>query len=60
MGKPLPRFAFNTLSFSLLVASAFQTVHASETELPAISVTGEDSVGYQAQTASVGGFEAAP
>ena len=60
MGKPLPRFAFNTLSFSLLVASAFQTVHASETELPAISVTGEDSVGYQAQTASVGGFETAP
>ena len=60
MGKPLPRFAFTTLSVSLLLASAFQTAQASETELPAISVTGEDSLGYQADTASVGEFDAAP
>lgn len=60
MGKPLPRFAFTTLSVSLLLASAFQTVQASQTELPAISVTGEDSLGYQADTASVGEFDAAP
>ncbi len=60
MGKPLPRFAFTTLSVSLLLASAFQTAQASETELPAISVTGEDSLGYQAEAASVAGFDAAP
>ena len=60
MVKPSPRLAFNALSFSLLVTSAVQTAHASETELPAISVTGQDSIGYQADTASVGGFDAAP
>ena len=56
-GEAAPRFAFNVLSLSLLMASAVQ---ATETELPAIAVTGENTFGYQADTAWVGGFEAAP
>ncbi|WP_448724315.1 TonB-dependent siderophore receptor [Pseudomonas farris] len=58
-GVPAPRFAFNPLNLGLLLASAMPSAWAA-TELPAVTVTGEDTSGYQAESASVGGFEAAP
>ena len=57
-GLPAPRFARNLLS--LLLAGAAPVTQAAETELPALTVTGEDRSGYQASSAVVGGFEAAP
>jgi iron complex outermembrane receptor protein len=56
-GAPTPRFAFNLLALGLLLAP---TAQAADTELPAVTVTGEDTSGYQAQSASVGGFDASP
>ncbi|MDT9673420.1 TonB-dependent siderophore receptor [Pseudomonas sp. JV414] len=58
-GVTAPRFTFNPLNLGLLLASAMPSAWAA-TELPAVTVTGEDTSGYQAESASVGGFEAAP
>lgn len=57
-GLPAPRFARNLLG--LLLAGAAPVTQAAETELPALTVTGEDRSGYQASSAAVGGFESAP
>ncbi|WP_460145839.1 TonB-dependent siderophore receptor [Pseudomonas sp. S2_A02] len=61
-GVAAPRFALNPLNLGLglLLSSAVPSVWAAATELPAVTVTGEDTSGYQADSASVGGFEAAP
>ncbi|MGF6330729.1 iron complex outermembrane receptor protein [Pseudomonas sp. BS3782 TE3695] len=61
-GVAAPRFALNPLNLGLglLLSSAVPSAWAAATELPAVTVTGEDSSGYQADSASVGGFEAAP
>lgn len=61
-GVAAPRFALNPLhlSLGLLLSSAVPSAWAAATELPAVTVTGEDTSGYQAESASVGGFEAAP
>ena len=56
-GASAPRFTRNLLALGLLLAP---TAQAADTELPAVTVTGEDTSGYQAHSASVGGFEAAP
>ena len=56
-GASAPRFSRNLLALGLLLAP---TAQAADTELPAVTVTGEDTSGYQAHSASVGGFEAAP
>jgi iron complex outermembrane receptor protein len=55
-----PRFTLNLLTLGLLLANTVHTAQAADTELPAVTVTGEDTSGYQARSASVGGFEAAP
>ncbi|WP_237880833.1 TonB-dependent siderophore receptor [Pseudomonas sp. PGPR40] len=61
-GVAAPRFALNPLNLSLglLLSSAVPSAWAAATELPAVTVTGEDTSGYHAESASVGGFEAAP
>jgi iron complex outermembrane receptor protein len=61
-GVAAPRFALNPLNLGLglLLSSAVPSVWAAATELSAVTVTGEDTSGYQADSASVGGFEAAP
>ncbi|MBV7494035.1 TonB-dependent siderophore receptor [Pseudomonas sp. PDM24] len=61
-GVAAPRFALNPLNLGLglLLSSAVPSAWATATELPAVTVTGEDTSGYQADSASVGGFEAAP
>ncbi|MGF6456658.1 TonB-dependent siderophore receptor [Pseudomonas frederiksbergensis] len=61
-GVAAPRFALNPLNLGLglLLSSAVPSAWAAATELPAVTVTGEDTSGYQADSASVGGFEAAP
>ncbi|VVQ03995.1 Ferric-anguibactin receptor FatA [Pseudomonas fluorescens] len=56
-GVSAPRFTLNLLALGLLLAD---TAQAADTELPAVTVTGEDTSGYQAQSASVGGFDATP
>ena len=56
-GASAPRFTRNLLALGLLLAP---TAQAADTELPAMTVTGEDTSGYQAHSASVGGFEATP
>ena len=56
-GASAPRFTLNLLALGLLLAP---TAQAADTELPAVTVTGEDTSGYQAHSASVGGFEATP
>ena len=56
-GASAPRFTRNLLALGLLLAP---TAQAADTELPAVTVTGEDTSGYQAHSASVGGFEATP
>jgi len=56
-GLSAPRFALNCFTLGLLSAN---TALAAETELPALTVTGEDTSGYQADSASVSGFDAAP
>ncbi|MGE7956018.1 TonB-dependent siderophore receptor [Pseudomonas sp. NPDC089530] len=57
-GLPAPRFARNLLG--LLLAGATPATQAAETLLPALTVSGEDHSGYRADSAAVGGFEAAP
>ncbi|MGF6317588.1 TonB-dependent siderophore receptor [Pseudomonas frederiksbergensis] len=61
-GVAAPRFALNPLNLGLglLLSSAVPSAWAAATELPAVTVTGDDTSGYQADSASVGGFEAAP
>ncbi|MCE6980716.1 TonB-dependent siderophore receptor [Pseudomonas frederiksbergensis] len=61
-GAAAPRFALNPLNLGLglLLSSAAPSAWAAATELPAVTVTGEDTAGYQADSASVGGFEATP
>jgi iron complex outermembrane receptor protein len=59
-GMSAPRFTLNLLTLGLLLANTVHTAQAVDTELPAVTVTGEDTSGYQARSASVGGFEAAP
>ncbi|MEK1835992.1 MAG: TonB-dependent siderophore receptor [Pseudomonas sp.] len=61
-GVAAPRFALNPLNLGLglLLSSAVPSAWATATELPAVTVTGDDTSGYQADSASVGGFEAAP
>ncbi|VVN68437.1 TonB-dependent siderophore receptor [Pseudomonas fluorescens] len=56
-GVSAPRFTLNLLALGLLLAD---TARAADTELPAVTVTGEDTSGYQAHSASVGGFDATP
>jgi iron complex outermembrane receptor protein len=56
-GMSAPRFTLNLLTLGLLLANAAQ---AADTELPAVTVTGEDTSGYQVNSASVGGFDATP
>ncbi|VVP95195.1 TonB-dependent siderophore receptor [Pseudomonas fluorescens] len=56
-GVSAPRFTLNLLALGLLLAD---TAQAADTELPALTVTGEDTSGYQAHSASVGGFDASP
>ncbi|VVO59846.1 Ferric-anguibactin receptor FatA [Pseudomonas fluorescens] len=56
-GASAPRITRNLLALGLLLAP---TAQAADTELPAVTVTGEDTSGYQAHSASVGGFEATP
>lgn len=60
-GVAAPRFALNPLNLGLglLLSSAVPSAWAAATELPAVTVTGDDTSGYQADSASVGGFEAA-
>jgi iron complex outermembrane receptor protein len=55
-GIPAPRFTRNLLTLGLMLANTVQAA----AELPALTVTGQDTSGYQATSASVGGFEAAP
>lgn len=61
-GVAAPRFALNPLNLGLglLLSSAVPSAWATATELPAVTVTGDDTSSYQADSASVGGFEAAP
>ncbi|RON51589.1 TonB-dependent siderophore receptor [Pseudomonas frederiksbergensis] len=59
-GAPAPRFTLNLLTLGLLLANTVHTAQAADTELPAVTVTGEDTSGYQVSSASVGGFDAAP
>jgi iron complex outermembrane receptor protein len=61
-GVAAPRFALNPLNLGLglLLSSAVPSAWAAATELPTVTVTGDDTSGYQADSASVGGFEAAP
>jgi iron complex outermembrane receptor protein len=59
-GMSAPRFTLNLLTLGLLLANTVHTAQAADTELPAVTVTGEDTSGYQARSASVSGFEAAP
>ncbi|WP_313629294.1 TonB-dependent siderophore receptor [Pseudomonas sp.] len=59
-GMSAPRFTLNLLTLGLLLANTVHTAQAVDTELPEVTVTGEDTSGYQARSASVGGFEAAP
>jgi iron complex outermembrane receptor protein len=59
-GMSAPRFTLNLLTLGLLLANTGHTAQAADTELPAVTVTGEDTSGYQARSASVSGFEAAP
>ena len=59
-GMSAPRFTLNLLTLGLLLANTVHTAQAADTELPVVTVTGEDTSGYQARSASVGGFEAAP
>ena len=59
-GESAPRFTLNLLTLGLLLSSAIPVAQAANTELPATSVTAEDNTGYQADSAWVGGFEAAP
>ncbi|MGF6488402.1 TonB-dependent siderophore receptor [Pseudomonas frederiksbergensis] len=61
-GVAAPRFALNPLNLGLglLLSSAVPSAWAAATELPTVTVTGEDTSGYQADSTSVGGFEAAP
>ena len=58
-GVAAPRFALNPLNLGLglLLSSAVPSAWATATELPAVTVTGDDTSGYQADSASVGGFE---
>ncbi|MDQ0123459.1 iron complex outermembrane receptor protein [Pseudomonas lini] len=56
-GVSAPRFTLNLLALGLLLAD---TAQAADTELPALTVTGEDTSGYQAHSASVGGFDESP
>ena len=60
MGASAPRFALNSLTLGLLLASAVPDALAASTELPATAVTADDSTGYRADSAWVGGFGAAP
>ena len=59
-GESAPRFTLNLLTLGLLLSSAVPVAHGANTELPATAVTAEDNAGYQADSAWVGGFEAAP
>ncbi|POA20243.1 TonB-dependent siderophore receptor [Pseudomonas sp. FW300-N1A1] len=58
-GESAPRLALNLLTLGLLLASAVPEARAAATELPAVNVTGEDGSGYQVDSASVAGIEAA-
>ena len=59
-GESAPRFTLNLLTLGLLLSSTVPVAHAANTELPATSITADDTGGYQADNAWVGGFEAAP
>ncbi|KMM85381.1 iron complex outermembrane recepter protein [Pseudomonas taetrolens] len=59
-GTSAPRFALNSLTLGLLLASAVPDALAASTELPATAVTADDSTGYRADSAWVGGFGPAP
>ena len=59
-GQPASRLTPNLLTLAMLLGGAVSAAQAAETELPAISVTGEDSTGYWADSAEIGGLESAP
>ena len=59
-GESAPRFTPNMLTLAMLLGGVVSTAQAAETELPAISVTGEKSTSYWVDSASVTGFESAP
>ncbi|WP_037001058.1 TonB-dependent siderophore receptor, partial [Pseudomonas fragi] len=59
-GESAPRFTLSLLSLSLLLGSAMPAAYAAKTELPATAVTADETGTWQADNASVGGFEAAP
>jgi len=50
-----PRFALG-----LLLSGGIGSSLAAEIELPAVQIQGQDESGYRSETASVGGFDAAP
>lgn len=60
VGESAPRFALNSLTLGVLLSSASPMAYAVQTELPATSVTTFEALGYQADQATVAGFESAP
>lgn len=60
VAESAPRFALNSLTLGVLLSSASPVAYAVQTELPATSVTTSEALGYQADQATVAGFESAP
>ncbi|KAA0945545.1 TonB-dependent siderophore receptor [Pseudomonas sp. ANT_H14] len=54
------RFALDVLTLGLLLSGGISSSLAAEIELPAVKIQGQDTFGYQNDTASVGGFDEAP
>lgn len=60
VGESAPRFALNSLTLGVLLSGAAPVAHAMQTELPATSVTASGALSYQADQATVAGFESTP
>ena len=60
VGESAPRFALNSLTLGVLLSSTSPVAYAVQTELPATRVTTSEVFSYQADQASVAGFESAP
>lgn len=60
VGESAPRFALNSLTLGVLLSSTSPVAYAVQTELPATRVTTSEVFSYQADLASVAGFESAP
>ncbi|MFO2462756.1 TonB-dependent siderophore receptor [Pseudomonas sp. 15FMM2] len=54
------RFAFDLLTLGLLLGGGMNSSLAAELELPSLKIQGQDTSGYQNDSASVGGFSEAP